>query len=162
MEFEIGDTVYYDKEKQEIVGKNSLRNKVKINDGEKTRWVDEDEVEKEYKFEEGEGAYYNHQGKQHKCIIKKRLDEFKTDDTKLYLIFIEEKNIYGIVCENELLEKKKLSNLKEGDYFYLHNGEKVRVDKVVFDDYLGVSMFLIRRKGGQYQLKSYDELRVWI
>jgi hypothetical protein len=163
MDLQKGDLVIYDGDEYVVHELPELRTKIRITNGKFGKWVNTSEVERIYKFREGERAYYKQpNGDIKDCIVEKVLKKKKNIPKNEYLIWVENENAYFIRYETDLLKRKNFDDLEEGDSFFLPSGEKIRMLKIEFDDYEGIYKCLIGRQHGEIQLVNKDKLKGWV
>lgn len=159
MDLQKGDLVIYDGEEYEVQEIPELRSKIRITDGKYGKWVNRNEVERVYKFRENEKCYYRTSYENYECTIEAKLSK---KDKPWYVIYVPEWDKYKLVMEFQLLKRKDFDDLKEDDSFFLPSGEKIRIDKIVFDDYEGVYKYLIKREHGEIRLVHKEILKGWL
>jgi hypothetical protein len=159
MDLEKGDLVYFEADKWEVTKTNTLNSRIKVFNGQEYKWVNKNEVERAYKFKEGEECYYRTTYENYECTIQATLTK---KDKPWYVIYVPNFDRYKLVMEFQLLKRKNFEDLKEDDSFYLSTGEKVRIEKISFDDFDADYKYLLKRENGAIELISKSILKGWV
>lgn len=159
MDLQKGDLVTCEDKEFEVIEYTGLREKIKIKNENGAVWVNKSEVEKIYKFREGEECYYRTTFENYECTVEAVLTR---REKPWYVVYVPNFGKYKLVMELQLLKRKNFEDLKENESFYLADGEKIGINKIVFDDNEGVYKYLIKREYGEIQLINKETLKEWI